>query len=74
MSELSQATPIFLLIAKAVVLLFLGLYIVFAFVVVRQINLMTTTLRVGLESALQVFGFLHLILAVGLFLIAFIVL
>lgn len=74
MSELAQATPVFLLIAKGIVLLFLVIYIIFAVVVLRQIGLMTTTLKVGLEGTLRVFGYLHLILAIGLFLIALILL
>ncbi len=74
MGELAQATPIFLFIAKGVILLFLGIYIIFAVVVLRQIGLMTTTLKVGLEGTLKVFGYLHLILAIGLFLIALLLL
>lgn len=45
------------------------LYIIFAFVVVKQITHMTKTLRVGFESPIKLLGILHFMAAVGLFIL-----
>lgn len=62
------------LIGKIFVLFGLGIYIIFALVVVRQVNLMIATIRVGFESFIRLIAWAHLIFAVVVFLIAFIIL
>lgn len=57
-------------LAKILVLIFLAIYCVFAVVVVRQVNIMTHTLRLGLEGVIRIIAYLHFIFAVGLLLIA----
>ncbi|OGM32700.1 hypothetical protein A2803_01445 [Candidatus Woesebacteria bacterium RIFCSPHIGHO2_01_FULL_44_21] len=42
-----------------------GFYIIFAFVIVRQVNKMTETLEVGLESVLRAVAILHLLFSIG---------
>jgi hypothetical protein len=62
------------LIFKAVISVASVFYIVFAFVMVRQVNTMTKTLEVGLENALRLVAVLHLLFSIGAFVAAFIIL
>jgi len=62
------------LIAKIFVLIALFLYILFALVVIRQVKLMTETLRVGLEFPLKTASYLHLVFAIIVFCLALIIL
>lgn len=50
-------------ILKVFIIIFMVLYLIFAFVVVRQVQLMTDTLEVGFEGQLRFFSFLHLLFA-----------
>jgi len=59
---------------KLAVLVGLGFYLVFAFVVIKQVNLMADTLELGLEKELRTFAVFHFILAVGTFALAFLLL
>ncbi len=58
-------------IAKIPALILLGMYVIFAIVVVRQVYLMTKTLEIGFELPIKIIGYLHLIFAVLLFVFAF---
>lgn len=49
-------------------------YIVFAFVIVKQVGKMTETLEVGMEGFLKLLAYLHLLMAIGAFAFAFIIL
>ncbi|MFI5241215.1 MAG: DUF5657 family protein [Microgenomates group bacterium] len=64
----------FLLIGKIFALIGLGIYIVFALVVVRQVGLMTDTIEVGFETVVKIISWIHLIFAVFVFLTALIIL
>lgn len=57
----------FMLIMKAIILLSLLFYIIFSFVVVRQVNKMTDTLEVGFEAPIRFFAAAHLLLSIGVF-------
>lgn len=59
---------------KIFVLLFLGMYIIFALVVIRQIALMSGTLDMGLNLPIRFIGWTHFLFAVGIFVIALIIL
>ena len=59
---------------KILVLIILALYIIFALVVVRQVQLMTDTLEVGFEWQLRIIAFIHLIFAIGVLIFAVLVL
>lgn len=60
----------FLGILKAFVLLGAGVYIVFAGVVVKQVQIMTATIKVGLEGPIKIISYLHFLFAVLVFLFA----
>lgn len=61
-------------VVKGFILVALFLYLIFSFVVIKQIKLMTDTLAVGLEAQLKFFAYLHLAFAILVFLTALIVL
>lgn len=62
------------MVVKIAVLILIGMYLVFALVVVRQIKLMVTTLSLGFEGPITLLGYIHLALTVLLFLSALIIL
>ena len=61
-------------IIKIFALIFLAIYIVFAFVVMRQVQLMTATLEVGFEGQLKFLAFLHFLFAIAVFVFAILIL
>jgi hypothetical protein len=61
-------------IVKIASLILLGMYIIFALVVVRQVQLMTDTVEVGFETPVRILAYLHLVLAVVIFIAALIIL
>jgi len=60
----------FLAILKILVLLGAGVYIVFAGVVVKQVSIMTATIKVGLEGPIKTISYLHFLFAILVFLFA----
>ena len=52
-------------VVKGVFLFAILLYLVFAIVVVRQVNLMLSTLEVELESLIKAIAWIHLFLVIG---------
>lgn len=60
--------------AKIAFLFAILVYVFFAAVVVRQVYLMTQTLQVGLETPLRIIAWIHLLVAVGVFLSALVIL
>ena len=63
-----------LLLVKFLFLVGLFLYLAFAVIVIRQVNLMTKTLNGTFDQSLKIVAWLHLIVALGVFLFALIVL
>lgn len=61
-------------LVKIASLILLGMYLVFALVVVRQIKLMTDTLQLGYEGFVRMLGYIHLIFAILVFLAAWAIL
>ncbi|MEK7472489.1 MAG: DUF5657 family protein [Patescibacteria group bacterium] len=61
-------------IIKVLILVFLLIYIIFAFVVVKQVKLMTVTLEVGFENQLKLLSIIHLLFAIAVLVFAIIVL
>lgn len=57
-------------IVKLLFLFAIAVYIIFSTVVVRQVHLMTNTVKVGFEFPLRLISWLHLFVAIGVFLIA----
>lgn len=68
------ATNPLTLIFKFFLLAVLLIYIVFALVVVRQVATMNKTLDVGIETQIAIASYIHLAFAVGVFLIALVIL
>jgi hypothetical protein len=62
------------LITKILFLLAIGIYIIFALVIVRQVGLMTRTLKAGFEFPIQFVALVHLLFAIGTFVLAFLIL
>lgn len=62
------------LIVKALVLFALVIYGIFAFVVLRQIQLMTDTLEVGFEGPIRMLGVSHFVFSLVIFVLALIIL
>ena len=52
-------------VIKIFIIILLSLYIVFAFVMVRQVQLMTDTLEVGFEKQLRFLSFVHFLFAIA---------
>lgn len=62
------------MIVKISVLIFLFIYIIFAIIVTRQINLMSETLDVEFDEIIKVIGMFHLIISVAIFLLSLFIL
>ncbi|MEK7550961.1 MAG: DUF5657 family protein [Patescibacteria group bacterium] len=63
-----------LVIAKIFALIGLGIYIIFALVIVRQVNLMVATIEVGFEFFIKIIAWAHLIFAIFVFITALLIL
>lgn len=61
-------------VAKLFLLFAMGLYVIFALVVARQVKLMTDTLAVGFETMVKTLAKVHLIFSVIVFVLALIIL
>lgn len=59
---------------KLLFLLAFFLYVIFAFIAARQIQIMRNTIMTSFSSLLQIVGYLHLAFAVGVFLLFLIIL
>lgn len=62
------------LVVKVAALILLGIYLVFALIVVRQIKLMTSSLVLGFEGFITMLGYIHLAFAILVFLTTLIIL
>lgn len=59
---------------KIFLIILMVIYLIFAFVVVRQVQLMTDTLEVGFESQLKLLSFIHLLFAIAVLIFSLIIL
>lgn len=57
----------FWIIIKILVLVALGLYVIFAFVITRQVKVMTATLTLGFESVAKFLALIHLLFVMFVF-------
>jgi len=62
------------LVVKIAALILLGMYLVFALVIVKQIKLMTNALTLGFEAPIIMLGYIHLAFAVLVFFAALVIL
>lgn len=58
------------IVVKIMVIVGLGIYNVFAFIIVRQVTHMIATLKVGFETPIRIFSYLHLFAALGLLILS----
>ncbi len=58
-------------IVKVMFLIAFGLYVFFAFIAVRQIDIMRRTVITPLSPLIQLIGYIHLFVAIGLLLFTF---
>jgi hypothetical protein len=63
-----------LMILKIVILFGLSIYLVFGLVVLRQISLMTRTIQTSLTGPLKTIGLIHMVVAIIVWLTAFVLL
>ena len=61
-------------LTKVVLLVFLGLYLIFSLLVVRQIRLLNSVLGTNFSPLFKTVALLHVVLAVGVFAFALITL
>lgn len=59
---------------KIMIVVFMGLYTVFAFVVIKQVQLMISTLELGFEWFIKISSYVHFIIVVFLLIASLIVL
>jgi hypothetical protein len=59
---------------KAFLVFALFLYLIFAFVIIKQVNHMTNTLEVGFETAIRILAWLHFLFAIITLIVALVVL
>lgn len=64
----------FWIIIKILAMVVLGMYIIFAFVITRQVKVMTNTLTLGFEPVVKFLAFVHLVFSILVFVTATIVL
>ena len=70
LSLINELSPSVWFLVKIIIIFGLSIYAIFSFVVVKQVNLMTETLQLGLESTIKVFAFLHFLVALTLIFIS----
>lgn len=61
-------------VLKILIIILLAIYIVFSYVIIRQVQLMTDTLVIGFESQLKFLAFIHFLFAVGVLIFSIIIL
>lgn len=62
------------IIAKIFALIALGLYLVFALVIIKQVSLMIKTIEVGYEFFIKLIAWAHLAFAIFVFVSAIVIL
>lgn len=61
-------------VLKILIIILLAIYIVFSYVIIRQVQLMTDTLVIGFEKQLKFLAFIHFLFAVGVLIFSIIIL
>ncbi len=62
------------LLIKAFSLVLLGIYLIYAMVIIRQVKLMTDTLHVGFEAPVKFLSYFHLVFAFLVFVATLVIL
>ena len=63
-----------LFIVKPAVLILIGLYLIFALVITRQVGLMTAFLGSSIDPVLKLFAWAHFFVVVGIFILVLLLL
>lgn len=61
-------------VIKIAVLILLGIYIIFSLVLIKQVQMMTSTLEIGFETQIRLLAITHFLFAVGVFVFSVIIL
>ena len=61
-------------VLKILIIILLAIYIVFSYVIIRQVQLMTDTLVIGFEKQLKFLAFVHFLFAIGVLIFSIIIL
>lgn len=61
-------------VLKILIIILLVIYIVFSYVIIRQVQLMTDTLVIGFENQLKFLALVHFLFAVGVLIFSIIIL
>lgn len=61
-------------VLKILIIILLAIYVVFSYVIVRQVQLMTDTLVIGFEKQLKFLAFVHFLFAIAVLIFSIIIL
>ena len=61
-------------IVKIFFLVGMGVYLVFAFVIIKQVKVMLSTIEIGFEAPIRILAWLHMLFAVFVFILALLIL
>lgn len=61
-------------IAKWFVVFGMGIYLVFALVIVKQVSVMLNVIAIGFEKPIKFFAYLHLLFAIGVLILSIVIL
>ncbi len=61
-------------VIKILVLIFLCLYIAFSLVLIKQVQMMTTTLEIGFEKELKLLSIIHFLFAIAVLIFSILIL
>lgn len=62
------------LFAQIMTIIFVGLYVIFAFVVIKQVHMMNETLEVDFEKVISALAYIHFLFAIVVFVLSFFIL
>lgn len=68
------SNPYVLFFGKAVILILLIIYTIFALIIIRQVDLMSKTLMTGIAPLIKVISYIHAVFALGLIFLALMIL
>ncbi len=61
-------------VLKVLIIILLSIYIIFSYVIVRQVQLMTDTLVIGFEKQIKFLAFLHFLFAIAVLIFSILIL
>lgn len=61
-------------VLKVLIIILLAIYVIFSYVIIRQVQLMTDTLVIGFEKQLKFLAFVHFLFAIAVLIFSIIIL